>query len=105
MASKDGKGRRVYAVAEGLGVARFEDDYYQEFYAACSAFGYKDIMAVSRSLDVTPRTVRNWKYRKTLPQDGIVFGVVSWVREGKPILMIPADQVNDWRAHGRVDGK
>jgi hypothetical protein len=77
--------------------ARLDVTFYEQFYAACSTFGYRDIMAVSRRLDVSPRTVRNWKYHKTLPVDQIVFAVVEWVKEGKPTEMVPPDQIEKWR--------
>lgn len=91
-----GKGGRPCPVAV-MYDARLDTEFYEKFYEACRAFAYRDIMAVSRRLDVSPRTVRNWKYGKTRPVDQIVFAVVQWVKDGKPVEMVPPEQIAKWR--------
>lgn len=63
-----------------------------EFYSVCATFHYRETMAVSNALGVTPRTVRNWKYHKTLPDYEIVCAVIDWVNQGKPVRNVPQSQ-------------
>ena len=56
-----------------------------EFYAIVSTFRYPEVMAVSRGLDVHPRTVDRWKYRESFPRWDIALDVIEWHKQGKPV--------------------
>jgi hypothetical protein len=58
-----------------------------EFYAACSSLNYREIMALSRALGVTPVTVSNWKYKIYFPNYNTAHQVIDWVRRGKPMRL------------------
>jgi hypothetical protein len=59
-----------------------------EFYYACANLNYLEIMALSRALGVWPSTVKNWKYKITLPRWDIAIDVIEWVRQGKPMKKV-----------------
>jgi hypothetical protein len=95
MATIAGGPGRPYLIAEidfteksGNGLAVLDD-----FYAACSVLRYAEIVALSRAIGVTPRTVENWKYKRTMPRfrnidattDWLMCQVINWVKRGKPM--------------------
>lgn len=57
----------------------------ERFYAAVSAFKYREVMAVARQLGVHERTVLRWKYRESFPRYDVAIGIIEWVRLGKPV--------------------
>lgn len=57
----------------------------QEFYDACSDFRYRDIMALSRALNLTPQTIQNYKYKTQFPRWEIANDIIKWVKAGKPM--------------------
>lgn len=59
--------------------------YYDRFYEACHSFCYRDVMALSRALRCSPRTVYAWKYGEKCPRIGIMLAVMDWTRAGKPM--------------------
>jgi hypothetical protein len=62
----------------------------EEFYGVCATFRYPEIMAVSRALGISDRTIRRWKYQESFPRWDIAIDVIEWVRMGKPVEMTPA---------------
>ena len=61
-----------------------DQELYDRFYEACREFCYRDVMALSRGLKVTPRTIYNWKNGKTFPiVRGTALMVIDWVAGGK----------------------
>jgi len=72
------------------------DRLIDEFFRACSGLNYREIMALSRVCEVTPRTVQNWKYERTLPggsgrlrqarEASIMNRVVRWAKLGYPLV-------------------
>lgn len=58
------------------------------FYKACNSFSYRDMMALSRALNVAPITVRTWKYGLRFPRRDIAKEVIDWVNEGKPMKQV-----------------
>jgi len=90
------KGGRPYAVAD----IDFSNDaellFWDTFYKACSNFRYIEIIALSRALEVSVRTVENWKYGLTFPRKGIAQQVIDWVSRGKPMKKIsPSQAISD----------
>lgn len=65
-----------------------------EFYGICAGFHYREIMAVSRALRVTPRAVESWKYREKFPRWDIAIDIIEWVNQGKPIIMVSSSTFN-----------
>lgn len=90
----NGRGRPHYVADLDLTEDRTLS-YYQKFYDACSTFRYRDVMALSRTLEVSPRTVYGWKYGETFPKRiGIMLQVIDWTVQGKPMkLEQPGKQV------------
>jgi hypothetical protein len=94
------KGRRgrPYCVAAIDFRRETEDERLaNEFYKVCSGLNYREIMALSRVCKVTPRTVQNWKYERTLPGGGngwlrlsrgarIMTWVIRWAQLGRPLV-------------------
>ena len=66
----------------------------QEFYAVCATFRYRETVALSRALGITPRTVQKWKYQESFPRWDIAVDVIEWVNLGKPIKMRAAGSTN-----------
>jgi len=64
----------------------------EEFYGVCADFHYREIMAVSRALRVTPRAVESWKYREKFPRWDIAVDVIEWANQGKPVVMVSPSQ-------------
>jgi len=62
------------------------DRLINQFYKVCFALNYREIMALSRVLQVTPRTVQNWKYESTVPKWGIMQWVIRWGELGRPLV-------------------
>jgi len=48
-----------------------------EFYKVCATFHYREIMALSRALQISDRTVRAWKYKETFPRWDIALAVID----------------------------
>lgn len=70
--------------------------FWDMFYSACSAFRYRDIVALSRAFGVSTTTVENWKYRITFPRKGIAQQIIDWVNNGKPMkTVLPSKTSND----------
>lgn len=59
--------------------------YIDSFHDACSQLRYRDIMALSRALQVHPRTIESWKYHEKLPKMEFILHVIDWVKQGKPM--------------------
>lgn len=59
-----------------------------EFYKVCSKFNYRDIVALSRTLSVSERTIRRWKYKETFPRWEIAIDIIDWVNRGKPMNLV-----------------
>jgi len=64
----------------------------EEFYGVCATFHYREIVALSRVLSVSPRTVENWKYGLTFPRWDIAVDVIEWDKNGRPIIMVPSSE-------------
>jgi len=79
---------RPYAVAEIPFQNTRKVGLLEEFYSVCSAFHYREIMAVSRALGVQPFTVERWKYKMTFPRWDIAIDVIEWANQGKPIRKV-----------------
>jgi hypothetical protein len=62
--------------------------FMDEFYNITRTFHYREIMALSRALNVTPVTVQNWKYKTTFPKWDIAYDVIDWYRNGKPMDLV-----------------
>lgn len=88
MALGTARAGRPYAVAEIPFQNERKVGLLEEFYDACSTFHYREIMAVSRALGVTPVTVGNWKYKTTFPRWDMAVDVIEWVKQGKPIRLV-----------------
>lgn len=58
------------------------------FHEACSKFCYRDIMALSRAMRVTPNTVETWKYGIYFPRRDVAQQVIDWVNAGKPMKQV-----------------
>ena len=65
-----------------------ELEFWDRFYKACSNFRYAEIMALSRALGVSSRTVENWKYKLTFPRKGMAQQVIDWVDNNKPMKQV-----------------
>lgn len=66
--------------------------YYDNFYDACEKLRYRDIMALSRALNVHSRTVEAWKYREKKPSFRKMLEVMDWIQAGKPMELQPSSQ-------------
>jgi hypothetical protein len=55
------------------------------FHKACASFCHRDMMALSRALNVAPITVRTWKYGLRFPRKDIAQEIIDWVNVGKPM--------------------
>jgi len=79
---------RPYFVAD----IPFENDtkmqLLDEFYRVCSKFDYRDMVALSRTLSVSDRTIRRWKYKETFPRWDIAVDVIDWYKRGKPMNLV-----------------
>ena len=83
-----GKRGRPYRVAS-IDVSSFLDqelEFYNRFFKICSVLSYREIMALSRVLKRTPRTVQNWKYEKNAPTETVMRWVIRWGQAGRPLL-------------------
>jgi len=89
MAVAIAKAGRPHAVAEINFQTDSEITLRDGFYEACSTLKYREIMALSRALGVTPVTVSNWKYKTYFPSWYVALQVIDWVQRGKPIKVIP----------------
>ena len=56
-----------------------------EFYTILATFRYREVMAVSRALGVSPRTIERWKYRETFPRWDTALTVIEWHKQGRPV--------------------
>ena len=85
------KGRRgrpmAVAAIDFKGYLYSRIDFYNQFYKVCSPLTYREIMALSRVLQRTPRTVQNWKYEKTAPTEPMMRWVIRWAEIGRPLLL------------------
>ena len=80
---------RPYQVADIDMIKDPDLELYDQFYAACLQLRYSDTVALSRTLGVGIRTVRNWKAGVTFPtRRGIATLVIFWVTNGKPRRVI-----------------
>lgn len=61
--------------------------FYDDFLNACRTFCYRDVMALSRKLDISPRTVYAWKYGEQYPRMATMLTVLTWVAQGKPMKL------------------
>lgn len=61
--------------------------YYEEFYAACREFSYRDIIALARRLGCTPRSLYRWKHVQECPKFDTMLKVIAWTAAGKPIKL------------------
>ena len=90
-----GRTGRPYFVAK----IDFENDrtieLMDEFYRACSAFRYREMMALSRALGISDRTIRAWKYKETFPRWDIALQVIDWVKHGKPMEKVVSRNIVD----------
>jgi len=59
--------------------------FQDEFYAVCSQFCYRDIVAVSRACGITAHAVELWKYGINFPPKERAEEVLDWVKAGKPM--------------------
>jgi hypothetical protein len=86
---------RTYFVAK----INFENDrkleLLDEFYRVCSTFHYREVMALSRALGISDRTIRAWKYKETFPRWDIAVEVIDWVKRGKPMEKIVSRPIVD----------
>ncbi|HUW46816.1 MAG TPA: hypothetical protein VMW50_13585 [Dehalococcoidia bacterium] len=89
MALAIAKRGRPYSVAEINFATDSEVKLRMRFYAACSDFHYREIMALSRALGMSSSTVENWKYKITFPSWYIAIQVIDWVKRGKPMREVP----------------
>ena len=60
--------------------------FQDEFFAMCSTFGYRDLVAVSRACDISVNAVERWKYGLRFPKKERAEDVIAWVRAGKPMI-------------------
>jgi hypothetical protein len=75
---------RPHVVARLKPQADMELHLRTAFQEATAPFAYREVMALSRALDVTPHTVYNWKYGIKFPRFNIAMLVIEWVKEGAP---------------------
>ena len=58
-----------------------------DFYRITKSLNYKEIMALSRALCLTERTVYAWHYGERHPKNwGTILDVIEWGKNGKPLL-------------------
>jgi len=69
-----------------LGDTDLAQSYYDDFYNACATLRYRDIMALSRALNVHTRTIESWKYNEKRPDFSIMLEVIDWTKQGKPMF-------------------
>lgn len=70
--------------------------FWDVFYSICANFHYAEVMALSRALGLTDRTIRNWKYRITFPREGVAKQVIDWSDRGKPMKkVLPPQTASD----------
>jgi hypothetical protein len=94
--AKGRRGRPYYIAVIDFRHETEDERLINEFYKVCSGLNYREIMALSRVCEVTPRTVQNWKYERTLPGGNgwlrqsrgvsIMTWVVSWGKLGRPLV-------------------
>ena len=66
---------------------RFNDaaSLYQEFAKAAKSFNYRDVVALSRALNMTERTIYAWRYNERYPRRfSIMLDIIEWYKQGKP---------------------
>lgn len=63
-----------------------------EFYTACAAFRYRETVALSRALNIHPRTVQSWRYKERMPNWYIANLIIDWVKQGKPMRQVPYNE-------------
>jgi hypothetical protein len=56
-----------------------------KFHDACTTLCYRDIMALSRALNVSQRAIESWKYAERMPSFRVMWYVIRWVKQGKPM--------------------
>jgi len=60
--------------------------YYDEFYNACHTLTYREMVALSRLLGFSLRTIYRWKNDEDFPRHiEAVLVVLEWTKRGKPI--------------------
>lgn len=60
-----------------------------KFYAICSTFHYREVMALSRALGIAPFTAERWKYKMTFPSWYVAMQIIDWDRRGRPMKLVP----------------
>lgn len=94
--TKGRRGHPYYVAAIDFRQETEEERLVNEFLKVCSSLNYREIMALSRVCKVTPRTVQNWKYGRTIPGGNgwlrqsrgasIMSWVISWTKLGRPLV-------------------
>jgi hypothetical protein len=62
--------------------------YSYAFHDACQTFSYREMLALSRRLGCSLRTVYRWKNGEKFPRNiGTMLAVVDWTSRGKAIKL------------------
>jgi hypothetical protein len=62
--------------------------YYDEFYAACDTFTYREMLALSRWFGFSLRTIYRWRSHEDFPRHiETMLVVLDWCGRGKPIRL------------------
>ena len=85
VAEKRGRPRYVADYTQRTDLSR---PYYDEFYKACSTFTYREMVALSRMLGFSLRTIYRWRNNEDFPRNiGTALVVIDWNKQGKPIKL------------------
>ena len=69
---------------------------YYEFYEACDMLSYRQMLALSRLLGVSLRTVYRWKAHEDFPRHlNMALTVIDWTKLGKPIKLETQAEIAD----------
>ena len=69
------------------------DDMWNDFHKICSTFHYRDVVALSRALGLSDKTISGWKYCRSKPALPMVLSVIKWGNQGKPMRKMTTNKI------------
>lgn len=69
------------------------DAMWSDFHKICSAFHYRDVVALSRALGLSDKTISGWKYCRSKPALPMVLSVIKWGNQGKPMQKMTTNRI------------
>lgn len=79
-----------------------DQELYDRFYKACRDLRYFETVVLARALQISVRTVRNWKAGRCFPTTrGTAILIIDWVERGKPQKMVSQAEASEGMFQGQ----